>query len=855
MTLADLLTHVGPKPNPGPVRVAARGGAHPKHGTHHRRNPMTPGLTLVSMRGGGGATPAQDPYIGKRRAYGNATPQGYSAVEAMDSPASFLTAVKQLFDDANHEDYFENDNWIFHLDVYTNQERHKQNLKKLFLRTWAINKDNYEDHYDQIIRHRLFNAQTDWIVVVRHPDIAKPARDFPAASLSVAPTPESKPKPQKPKVTKDPKPTRDLMVFSGGIELAENTHTSFRAAAVKLLKLNNKDKFEIDFYSNQLDTTPHSEVFWLFHHKIVSSEQDFKSQYERDISERFFDPKDGWVLVLHPHDSGATHHRVPQQWYPLGYDGDHQLVSSRPKTKPARKTAYLYGPGNKKVSLPNKTAKSFEDGALKLLEIDENTDWRFQINFFSNQLSGGAGEKFPHHLLHVSKSSFEQQYLEEICGRAFDGNDIWILHVAIDTTPPEVKGFIYSYSAKRRALNTFDSFSRATYRLLRKARPEDRANDFKFFIDIHGQGVINTIQVTRDTFIEVFRIKVLPLIPLTGTWPFFVRLDETPSVTLEPLNTMTDIIKLHYSDRVGLAVTAYWKIPRNLLSAPQRDYGHNQYQNGFHRAMEIIFPPDEIRPRGRVHIEDKCLGPGGMDFAHRMLEIIRSSMIGCTETQEFTVKVFTLSEGGDYDDMSDTIRLVGTQHLAGYRRPDYGRAYDEILDLTRAFTARNNPPVAAFRIWASQELRECNGPSVTVAYKPKAAAVEALRTFITTQRVDTQCVAFRPEYVKFTITNSDVDPGLGSVDWDAGANNNSFASFKARVDELFRTVQKDTNAPDMFYVTSLMGSLKHVVTNQTTEEEWRRDVFDWLHSKTIHVRRASGLEYGDQSLNFFLGPY
>jgi hypothetical protein len=698
----------------------------------------------------------------------------------------------------------------------------------------------------------------------RHPDIEKPPISFPQSSLSIASTPVAKQGEKKPVGEETSKPRRNLEGPKGETETADDTHTYFREAALKLLDLDEVDpnhdtRFEMDFYSNQLDARRQSGNIWLFHHTIVSCAVDFKSQYERDISERFFGPENDWIIIVHAFNPEKK--RLPNPIFPLHRGLGFELPNET-TPKPAYTQANLHGPNHQTTLVKNTTAQSFQDEALKLLGIKADSNWNFQVYFYSNQLDGGRGKREFHHKLAVSKSKFGEQYLTDIRERLFDGDNIWILKVGLDSKvqsrpPPDlVLGFVYGYSGKRCAFNTFNSFSRATYQLLRKARDEDRADDFAFFIDIHSGGVVSPIRVTRDTFTEIFRTQILPQISFGGKWSFFVRIDKTPSATLEPPRSMSDIIKFHYNDAAGLIATAYWKIPRNLLHQPQPDYGHNQFQESFFRSMEIIYPPDETRPRGRVHIQHVCLGPGGMDFPNRFLEgIIRGPVIGCKESLELIVRVWSLSQGssGYYNDNWDTIRLVGTQHLAAYIRLDFDTMYEEILGMTRAWTTYDQT-VEKFRIWASQELRERNGPSETIAYEPKTEAVKALRTFITSQSTNTQCVAFRAEYVKFQIqyTDTDLDPSVRHIEWDAAANDNSFTSFRGRVKDLFMNLGEDPHAADMFYVTSRMGGLKHVVTCNTTEEEWRRNVFDWLHSRTIHVRRASGLDYGNEFLKEIL---
>jgi len=156
----------------------------------------------------------------------------------------------------------------------------------------------------------------------------------------------------------------------------------------------------------------------------------------------------------------------------------------------------------------------------------------------------------------------------------------------------------------------------------------------------------------------------------------------------------------------------------------------------------------------------------------------------------------------------------------------------------RWLNERKNP--ASFRIWADADARGRNGKSAVIKYEPVTQTEEGLKVFFGGAWPLSHTIWFRPEWETFLLT--DVDSAQTNTQWDSPPDQ-SLRSFRKALSGIWN----DPESYNSFCITEIQAAgdrdFRYIVTQDTTEDEWRLFVFDWLHGNRLAVKRNIKVDY------------
>lgn len=412
---------------------------------------------------------------------------------------------------------------------------------------------------------------------------------------------------------------------------------------------------------------------------------------------------------------------------------------------------------------------------------------------------------------------------------------------------------IYGYNGKLMTENSEKSFLKAALRLLEynfTTRPE-----YKFLVNVYPNGPDNPLQPTltinKLNIHQIFNTMIKPHLNLSKDPKarIFVRTEgsDPPRSQIEPCRmSMKDIVRLSRSN----GDTSYWKIPKDLANVPAYvppAYGINQCQPGFFKAMKILFDPEPPRPLGSVWIkrpgENMNLGFGGMEVVvelwRSVYEQAKLLKEESTDTIDFHVDIFKDNQLAQGEIGS---HLTGSRHEAKASIANPTLTYDEIENMSKSWLAKRKAP-AAIRIWHSAEEREQNHGSKVIQLKPKETAIDSLKNYFEGWEGRTNCCWWRPEFDHFTVEALWTDPPVKEVQWAIKPHHQTLKSFRNEVNRL-TTDPKDLESFILVDAQSESDHRRFVVTKNTTEEEWRMHIYDWLHSEKLFIRKSIEIPYG-----------
>ncbi|KAH6720987.1 hypothetical protein BKA61DRAFT_510071, partial [Leptodontidium sp. MPI-SDFR-AT-0119] len=295
---------------------------------------------------------------------------------------------------------------------------------------------------------------------------------------------------------------------------------------------------------------------------------------------------------------------------------------------------------------------------------------------------------------------------------------------------------------------------------------------------------------------------------------------------------------------------SYWKLPTPLDDR----YGMNQLQDAFFAAMLVHYPLGSLRPPQSVNFNTD-LGYGGMEITQDFWDTITGYFSRYSD-QAFTVcgnippASTDLSKGMG-------IRLAGTHRYGTFQPRDFTGLAKALRELSQAviFDKAQNytSPPTTFRAWYTAENRENNVDSHIFYYDdndpnaPRSMALEdSLKAWFQSEsiRKSTNCIWFRPEWKQFTIID-DSTSDLGDMDvdhtnetWDATVDS-SLDSFRDMLVMLYG--DGDDDYPENFEIIIPRTNQRFVINRQTTEDSWRKHVFDYFHHNTLIVKRSDGI--------------
>ncbi|KAG4441738.1 hypothetical protein IFR05_002781 [Cadophora sp. M221] len=504
----------------------------------------------------------------------------------------------------------------------------------------------------------------------------------------------------------------------------------------------------------------------------------------------------------------------------------------------------------------------------------------------------------PSHTVWISKATLEKQYLEDIEPRFARGEADWAAVVRLShddaapsftpfevlpnlpiptppapipphlthgyrpppsgfkptrrtlSTPPTSPvistgpSFIYGYSGQIEAEKNVTSFTESALALLGLSN----VDAWSFTVDLHDTDPPKSIEVSAAKIADRFErfIKNVPGHPNTYPWPVFVR--KCARVSTKRLAPPEDL--RHYVILRGSGRESYWKLPTPLGER----YGMNQLQDAFFSAMLVHYPLGSLRLPQNVDFNTD-LGYGGMEITQDFWDTI-TRYFSHYPDQAFTVCGNIPPPSTDIS-KGVGIRLAGTHRYGIIEQGDYSGLAETVRQLSRAVIFDNaqnqSPSPTTFRAWFTAENRENNVDSHIFYYddndphSPSSMTLEdSLKAWFQSESIakSTNCIWFRPEWKLFTVIDNttsdlgDMDVDHTSETWDATADS-SLDSFRDMLDTLFN--DGDEDYPENFEITIPGANQRFVINRQTTQDSWRKHIFDYFHGNTLIVKRSDGI--------------
>ncbi|KAF8853593.1 hypothetical protein BDZ45DRAFT_806524 [Acephala macrosclerotiorum] len=404
------------------------------------------------------------------------------------------------------------------------------------------------------------------------------------------------------------------------------------------------------------------------------------------------------------------------------------------------------------------------------------------------------------------------------------------------TTPDQplpANGYVYGYAGKALVHSDVDSFKDAAIHLLNL----DPDIDWFVWISTYkSDGTLeHKIPLQKSTFSQFFS-EFADNRDSDGNWRVFLHKSaDAPDLLTdrEPCSSRRDVAVVRNPNK---GLHSYWRLPEGLID---EGHGLNQFQPDFFRALQVHFPSSQQRPQDIIKLDKIELGYGSMELGHEALERVKKVFQSSVERIEFTLNI-SRPEDNNKNPLSRNyigIRMVGN-HSASYAPSrDYASIGARIEELTNAIVAKPRPD--RFRLWRTAADRESGLTYKVISYKPKDRRDNEIRDFLDSNSEPSGCFWFRPEWPRFSIEELD-NPSISTTQmWDVQSGHD-LSSFRGVLAKLFASaIGKDSDNVAYHIVNSTWPvKSKFVVTKSTTDDEWRRDIFDWFQSNEMLVKRT-----------------
>jgi hypothetical protein len=844
------LTAAGPKPK---VKLALPADAEPIDSNQfitgnedffgfHLPAPIFPEDTTISMRGGAG-----DPVI----VYGLNGVGIQVQDEREDSEQDFLTAALRIICLPTTAASFE-----FVVDQYRNQEKNKEEPEKQHVKSFPVNQSNFSHVYGQWVQARLYNRNGDWPMVVRNPSdtisptftipkrLKKPAPPppiikqnlSPSKSGPILPPPKLSPKkkqplrrspPKSPPKKKSPpsKPTDEVddnfylpdeppsddlppslsstagptpgpnerVVYSldgKKSEIFKDDHKSFYEAALKVTSQKWGQKGKPEFTVTQYNNAPARECppgkfAYIGSEKWPEGSANLRS-YQNSVEGVMFKKKDNNGNAL----AFPDYHK---EWRVVAHTSQPQVVEYWPQESPS----------DKMIDVMDYKARS--------------TGGRPSS---SKQQQPGAGANTSRGKRPSPPSLNQQEGSKQTPG-----------------TGPAVKsGYIHGFAGKILAESTAGDFKRAALQLLGEGK-------FRIYFRMGRVGFTASKDVIAElppqNFEQKFQSEILPQIPSTGDWEIFVSKSKLPSnAPLEPAKDKRDVVRLtHMND------TAYWKIPKDT----ETDYGINQLQDDFSRAMRILFPGNTGRPHQNVRIGHEPfvdIGFSGMEVTEELWEKVRGDLARQPGGLIYKIDLVNVGAEKQLQNASQLIgiRLVGSPEYASAKATDYVKMQKEIVRMGKFLKDGRNPP--QFRIWKTAGDWErggfSGGYSQVIDYGPASKSAAAIKGFLERTPGTTDCIWFRPEFSTLSIRDITGNKGK-TVERKGICDSIDLSDFVEALQQVFN--ESDLKAIKDIEISDVDGQHRFILSEGTTSGQFRRNMYDWFSGNVIMVQKNKKIVY------------
>lgn len=421
--------------------------------------------------------------------------------------------------------------------------------------------------------------------------------------------------------------------------------------------------------------------------------------------------------------------------------------------------------------------------------------------------------------------------------------------------PKHIK-YIYGYLGRILAENNNVSFLKTALRLLEydfKNKP-----DYSFLVDIYPNGrehpADTTITITKSNYDETFPQFIKPNLDERDDEKraIFVRTSSSapPGTPIQP--DEIDIIRLHFAGN-----TSYWKITRDLFNSevfrkkmPAKEtpdmgnevfYGINQCQPAFFRAMKLLFEPHSPRLHGPVSLragkDSWGLGFDGMEATEDLWQFV------CEQaklSKRNTPQILQFSVIIGMNELSQNLigaHLTGSHHETHASIVNPRETYSQIEQMSEEYLREKRVP-ESIRIWHTAEEREQDVEFNVTKLKKNSTALESLGDYLEGWEGRTHCIWWRPEFGIFNIVSVENNR---EVQWDTRGRRQGLRDFKKST----KSLSADGNGFESFVLLeaqSAHNARRFVVTKDTTEDEWRMHIYDWLHSRKLFIREIGKID-------------
>jgi hypothetical protein len=423
-----------------------------------------------------------------------------------------------------------------------------------------------------------------------------------------------------------------------------------------------------------------------------------------------------------------------------------------------------------------------------------------------------------------------------------------------DRSPALSENFIYGYNGKFLCQNEPDSFKKTALQLL--GYDFEATGPWSFLVDLYKpnktEPTILSIQRNQTRYLTVFRESILPYLQ-GNPWRVFVRsgrdMRAHSAGMLEPCRKgMKDVVRLVGPDDE----TAYWKIPKDV----KPNYGINQCQPGFLNAMKLLFNDDQFPPQGPINLRFRDpkknstvfdLGWGGTEATVEIWEAVCEAFLkldpGAADSIDILVGTSQLEALGDREMGAYMVGSVGSAQAS---LTNHEHTYDRIAEVLSIWVVE---PVA-FRVWHDAHERDTGSTGEVIQLKPKKNAVEALKNFFEGWQSRTNCCWFRPEWSNFTLKSLDTDPPAKDVKWPGAPASQGLGTLKSIL-QPFVGGGEALQSFTLVEAQSEQDGRQFVVTEDTTDREWRLHIYDWLRTNKVFFKKNTNIRYGKP--RFFSG--
>lgn len=401
-------------------------------------------------------------------------------------------------------------------------------------------------------------------------------------------------------------------------------------------------------------------------------------------------------------------------------------------------------------------------------------------------------------------------------------------------TKDGAKSTVYGYRGHLEIDNTRESFLRAALLLTGQHTANTTNPTWAFDVDVPGKDPSNKLSasVIPANWQKMFSNIVLPNLKADQPWSLFVRRGGRVSTEFQPSKSTRNIVRITLEGRG----TAYWKVPSDMRILD--NCGINQIQPDFVRAMNLLCH-DEPRRKDKLHVGGFSLGSDGLECVNSSLwELIKNDVSKHVPPLEYGI-TFRPIKSSLGDKSRTNIQMVGNNAVSAVRYGDYKELAREIREMSVGCLGDSKLP-PSFRIWENSQAREQKKHSAVVKYGTIEHMCEGLKKCsVCWPRSHT--LWFRAEWETFSL--QDIDVSENTTEWDSRADQ-SLHSFKIALRKLW----SDPVTYDSFCITevpSISGrGIRFIVTKDTTEDDWRLYVFDWLHTQRLAVSRNTKVDYG-----------